>query len=53
VISAYRAKDGRWFWLLGLQGQRHWPDLVRAIERPEWLEDPRIATMRARRENVT
>jgi crotonobetainyl-CoA:carnitine CoA-transferase CaiB-like acyl-CoA transferase len=53
VISAYRAGDGRWFWLLGLQGQRHWPDLVRAIERPEWLEDPRFATMKARRENVT
>jgi crotonobetainyl-CoA:carnitine CoA-transferase CaiB-like acyl-CoA transferase len=53
VISAYRAGDGRWFWLLGLQGQRHWPDLVRAIERPEWLEDPRFATMKARREHVT
>jgi crotonobetainyl-CoA:carnitine CoA-transferase CaiB-like acyl-CoA transferase len=53
VISAYRAKDEKWFWLLGLQGQRHWPDLVRAIERPEWLDDPRFATMRARRENVT
>jgi crotonobetainyl-CoA:carnitine CoA-transferase CaiB-like acyl-CoA transferase len=53
VISVYRAKDERWFWLLGLQGQRPWPDLVRAIERPEWLEDARFATMRARRENVT
>jgi crotonobetainyl-CoA:carnitine CoA-transferase CaiB-like acyl-CoA transferase len=53
VISAYRAKDDRWFWLLGLQGQRHWPDLVRAIERPEWLTDERFATMRARREHVT
>jgi crotonobetainyl-CoA:carnitine CoA-transferase CaiB-like acyl-CoA transferase len=53
VISAYRAKDDRWFWLLGLQGQRHWPDLLRAIERPEWLDDERFATMRARREHVT
>jgi len=52
VISAYRTKDDKWFWLLGLQGQRHWPDLVRAVERPEWLEDPRFATMRARREHV-
>jgi len=52
VISAYRAKDQRWFWLLGLQGQRHWPDLLRAIEREEWLTDPRFATMKARRENV-
>jgi crotonobetainyl-CoA:carnitine CoA-transferase CaiB-like acyl-CoA transferase len=51
VISPYRAGDGRWFWLLGLQGQRHWPDLVRAVERPEWLDDPRFATMTARREH--
>jgi crotonobetainyl-CoA:carnitine CoA-transferase CaiB-like acyl-CoA transferase len=52
VISAYRTKDEKWFWLLGLQGQRHWPDLVRAVERPEWLDDQRFATMRARRDNV-
>jgi crotonobetainyl-CoA:carnitine CoA-transferase CaiB-like acyl-CoA transferase len=51
VINSYRAGDGRWFWLLGLQGQRHWPDLVRAVERPDWLEDARFASMRARREN--
>jgi crotonobetainyl-CoA:carnitine CoA-transferase CaiB-like acyl-CoA transferase len=51
VIDSYRAGDGRWFWLLGLQGQRHWPDLLRAVERPEWLDDPRFATMRGRREN--
>jgi crotonobetainyl-CoA:carnitine CoA-transferase CaiB-like acyl-CoA transferase len=51
VIDCYRAGDGRWFWLLGLQGQRHWPDLVHAVERPEWLADARFATMRARREH--
>jgi crotonobetainyl-CoA:carnitine CoA-transferase CaiB-like acyl-CoA transferase len=53
VISSYRAADGRWFWLLGLQGQRHWPDLVRAVDKPEWLDDPRFATMPARREHAT
>ena len=51
VISCYRAGDGRWFWLLGLQGNRHWPDLVRAVGHPEWLDDPRFTGMRARREN--
>ena len=51
VIDCYRAGDGRWFWLLGLQGQRHWPDLIRAVDRPEWLADERFATMRARRDN--
>jgi len=51
VIGCYRAGDGRWFWLLGLQGQRHWPDLVRAVGRPELEHDPRFATMPARREH--
>ena len=51
VISCYRAQDDRWFWLLGLQGQRHWPDLVKAVGRPEWLTDERFATMAARRDN--
>jgi len=51
VISPYRAGCGRWFWLLGLQGQRHWPDLVRAVERPEWLADERYASMAGRRDN--
>jgi len=52
VINAYRSADDRWFWLLGLQGQRHWPDLVAAVDRPDWLGDPRFATMPARRENA-
>jgi crotonobetainyl-CoA:carnitine CoA-transferase CaiB-like acyl-CoA transferase len=51
VICPFRGRDGRWFWLLGLQGQRHWPDLVRTVDRPEWLTDPRFATMRARRDH--
>ena len=41
----------RWFWLLGLQGDRHWPDLLRAIERPELLTDPRFRDIRVRRRN--
>ena len=52
VISAYRSGDGKWFWLLGLQGDRHWPDLVAAIDRPEWLTDPRFSSIRARGEHV-
>jgi crotonobetainyl-CoA:carnitine CoA-transferase CaiB-like acyl-CoA transferase len=48
MISAYTAGDGRRFWLLGLQGDRLWPDLLRAIERPEWASDPRFESMAAR-----
>ncbi len=53
LISCYRAADGGWFWLLGLQGDRHWPDLVRAISRPELRRHPRFRDMKARRENAT
>jgi crotonobetainyl-CoA:carnitine CoA-transferase CaiB-like acyl-CoA transferase len=52
MINSYRAADGRWFWLLGLQGDRMWPDLVRAIERPDLLDDPRFRDMKGRRENA-
>jgi crotonobetainyl-CoA:carnitine CoA-transferase CaiB-like acyl-CoA transferase len=51
MITAYAAGDGRRFWLLGLQGDRLWPDLLRAVERTEWADDPRYATMAARFEH--
>jgi crotonobetainyl-CoA:carnitine CoA-transferase CaiB-like acyl-CoA transferase len=43
LISCYQAGDGRWFWLLLLQGDRHWPDLCHAIKREDLLEDARFA----------
>ncbi len=48
LISCYYDRDGRWFWLLGLQGDRIWPALARAVGRPEWLADPRFDNMLAR-----
>ena len=51
MITGYAAGDGKRFWLLGLQGDRLWPDLLRAIERPEWATDPRYESMEARFNN--
>jgi crotonobetainyl-CoA:carnitine CoA-transferase CaiB-like acyl-CoA transferase len=48
LISAYEAGDGKRFWMLGLQGDRHWPDVLRAVERPEWADDERYADLMAR-----
>jgi crotonobetainyl-CoA:carnitine CoA-transferase CaiB-like acyl-CoA transferase len=50
-MNNYAAGDGRRFWIVGLQGDRHWPPLCRAVGRPEWLEDSRFATARARAAN--
>ena len=51
LCTYYRTKDDRWIFLLGLQADRHWPDLVRAIAKPEWRDDPRFVDIAARRTN--
>jgi crotonobetainyl-CoA:carnitine CoA-transferase CaiB-like acyl-CoA transferase len=51
IINSYQDSDRRWFWLVGLEGDRHWPDLARAVGHPEWVDDPRFATTGARRKN--
>lgn len=51
IITCYRAGDGRWFWLLLLQADRHWPDLCRAIGREDLLTDERFANIEVRRAN--
>ena len=51
-MNNYVAGDGRRFWIVGLQGDRHWPALCRAVGRPDWLAGTRYATGRARAANA-
>jgi crotonobetainyl-CoA:carnitine CoA-transferase CaiB-like acyl-CoA transferase len=51
-MNNYAAGDGRRFWIVGLEAERHWPPLCRAVGRPEWLTDPRFANARARAANA-
>jgi len=51
-INCYQDKDGRWFWIVGLEGERHWPPLARAVGHPEWIDDERFATLPARAQNA-
>ena len=44
TVNNYTAGDGGRFWIVGLEGERHWPPLARAVGHPEWLVDPRFAT---------
>ena len=52
VINNYQDSEGKWFWIVGLEGQRHWPDLARAVGHPEWIEDPRFADLGGRAANA-
>ncbi|MGH3584512.1 MAG: CaiB/BaiF CoA transferase family protein, partial [Mycobacterium sp.] len=51
-MNNYAAGDGRRFWIVGLQGERHWPALCRAVDRGDWLTDPRFARPRDRYVNA-
>ncbi|WP_370329884.1 CaiB/BaiF CoA transferase family protein [Mycolicibacterium hippocampi] len=51
-MNNYTAGDGRRFWLVGLQAERHGPALCAAIQRPGWLTDERYATARSRAANA-
>jgi len=53
AMNNYRAGCGRRFWIVGLEGERHWPPLARVVDHPEWLEDERFARPGPRAANAT
>ena len=48
AMNNYVAGDGRRFWVVGLDGERQWPPLARAVGHPEWLEGHEYSTPRGR-----
>ena len=52
VMNNYAAGDGRRFWIVGLEIERHWPALCRVVDRPDWLTDERYRDPRGRAVNA-
>jgi crotonobetainyl-CoA:carnitine CoA-transferase CaiB-like acyl-CoA transferase len=50
MVNSYRTRDGRFIHMC-MQQHHYWPSFCDAVGRPEWKEDPRIATHEAREEN--
>ena len=48
----YQCKDGKWIAFAMLQSDRYWPDLTRAIGRPELATDERFADGVGRADNA-
>jgi crotonobetainyl-CoA:carnitine CoA-transferase CaiB-like acyl-CoA transferase len=44
MVNSYRSADDRWFYLIGLEAGRHFPNLAAAIDRPDLTDDERFAT---------
>lgn len=52
LANTYQCKDGRWFILALVNEVRQIDNFIAAIERPDLLEDPRFATLDARKANA-
>ncbi len=52
AINCYADSEGKYFWIVGLEGERHWPPLARAAGHPEWIGDPRYANPADRARNA-
>ena len=44
LAGTYRSQDGRWIVLGLLAGFHEWPSLCRALDRADWIRDPRFST---------
>lgn len=51
TVNNYRTADDRRFWVVGIEGDRHWPPLARVVGHPEWIDDDRFATAENRTRN--
>jgi len=52
MVNSYQAGDGKWFWLIALEADRHYPALLAAIERPDLAEDQRFVDAKSRKDNA-
>ena len=52
AMNNYSSGDGKRFWIVGLEGDRHWPPLTRVVGHPEWQLDERYADARSRAQNA-
>ncbi len=51
LMNPYLTRDERWFFFTGLEAERHLPAVVRALGRPDLLDDERFASAGAIRRN--
>jgi crotonobetainyl-CoA:carnitine CoA-transferase CaiB-like acyl-CoA transferase len=51
MVNSFRTKDGRFIHMC-MDQQHYWPSFCDAVARPEWKDDPRLATHEAREKNA-
>jgi crotonobetainyl-CoA:carnitine CoA-transferase CaiB-like acyl-CoA transferase len=51
LMNSYRTGDDRILWLICLEADRHWPQVVAALDRPDLAGDERFSTPKGRLAN--
>jgi crotonobetainyl-CoA:carnitine CoA-transferase CaiB-like acyl-CoA transferase len=51
IVNHYVTRDQKRFLTCCLDPRKDWPNLCRALDHPEWIDDPRFATPEQRRAN--
>ena len=51
IANFFKTADGRWICMLPRTGDTDWPQIAKAIGRPDLLEDPRFERARTRKEH--
>jgi crotonobetainyl-CoA:carnitine CoA-transferase CaiB-like acyl-CoA transferase len=52
LMNAYQGSDGKWFWLIGAEADRHWKPIADALGVGDLVDDERFRTSRDRRRNA-
>ncbi|MBN9538113.1 MAG: hypothetical protein BGN99_33225 [Alphaproteobacteria bacterium 65-37] len=53
LANQYRTADGRWIQLTIVREDKLWPELCKAMERTDLMDDPRFKTQESRRAHAT
>ncbi len=51
LMNCYPTRDGKWFWLIGAESDRHWPRLLACLGDESLVADTRFTSPRDRRRN--
>jgi len=51
LMNSYRTGDARILWLICLEADRHWPQVIAALDRPDLADDARFAAPAGRLAN--
>lgn len=52
LMNPYRTSDGRWFWMIGAEAERHWPGVVAALDDDLLRAEDLFGSARLRRRNA-